>query len=87
MTLEGLLRRLASGKVHTLVELAADLHISTGLLEQMLRDLDRGGYIHAIEASCDEPCQNCPYRGNCGVTHGERIWTVTEKGFRAAKGL
>ena len=85
MTLEGLLSRLVSGKVLTLAGLAADLRISPGLLEQMLRDLDRGGYIHAIEASCDEPCQDCPYQGNCRVTHGERIWTVTEKGFRAAK--
>jgi hypothetical protein len=85
MTLEDLLSRLISDTVHTLHELAADLSISPGLLEQMLWDLDRGGYIRAIETSCDVACQSCPYHGGCRVTHGERIWTVTEKGLRAAK--
>lgn len=84
MSLEDLLRRLVTGKTHTLGELAAGLHTSPELLQQMLRDLERAGYIRPIGASCGKPCQGCPYQGLCRLTHGGRIWAVTQKGFRAA---
>ncbi|MEA3406985.1 MAG: FeoC-like transcriptional regulator [Chloroflexota bacterium] len=82
MTLERLLESLVHSQDHTLNGLASELDVSPGLMEQMLHDLERGGYVHRIEAVCSERCESCPYRGRCGVTQGGRIWTLTEKGLR-----
>ena len=83
--LEDLLKRLASGRTHSLSELALELDIDAGLLEQMLQDLARAGYIRVLEASCAGQCDHCPYQSPCSLTHGGRIWSVTDKGFRAAE--
>jgi predicted ArsR family transcriptional regulator len=82
MTLEKLLERLANNQDHTLNELALELGVTPGLVEQMLHDLERGGYVRRIEAVCGERCESCPYQGHCGVTQGGRIWALTEKGLR-----
>ncbi len=86
MTLEKLLKRLANGQDHTLNDMASELGVPPGLVEQMLDDLERGGYVRRIEAVCGERCETCPYQGRCGITQGGRIWTLTEKGLRNVGG-
>ena len=89
-----LLERLAQGGVHTPAELANELGVSEDLLEQMLMDLARRGYLRplALGEGCN-PNPHPPGRGRCsgcGLATAEgcalglrgRIWTLTEKGAR-----
>lgn len=82
--LERLLEILVRQEVTTVDNLAAQVGVSPGLLEQMLQDLARGGYIKAVEVACDQACTECPHHGLCAIIQGGRIWQVTEKGLRAA---
>jgi len=89
--LETLLGWLAEGGVHTRRELAARLGITEGLVDQMLDDLARMGYLCPIQddgspaAACDSAshCAGCPLAGTCavGVTGG-RAWALTDKAKR-----
>ena len=82
--LDDLLQRLADGRPRTLAGLAADLGVTHDLLEQMFLDLERGGYLCSLNASCGEGCRHCAHQAVCRVTLGGRIWALTEKGARRA---
>ncbi|MBC7236558.1 MAG: hypothetical protein H5T69_12030 [Chloroflexi bacterium] len=86
MILETLLERLASGRIYTLKELATELDVAPGLVEQMIHDLERGGYLESAQVSCDAACEHCDKNMPCRLVHGGRIWSVTDKGLRAARG-
>jgi hypothetical protein len=81
--LEELLRRVAVGGVHSYEELAAGLSVSIPLLEAMLENLARLGYLRSAEATCGQNCHRCPL-GGCSVSGRGRLWVLTEKGARAA---
>jgi hypothetical protein len=81
--LEELLRLVAVGGVHSYEELAAALSVSVPLLEAMLENLARLGYLRLAETACGENCHNCPI-GGCSVAGQGRLWVLTEKGARAA---
>jgi hypothetical protein len=81
--LEELLRRVARGGVHSYEELASAMAISLPMLEAMLDDLARRGYLRAVDASCDSGCHGCS-AGGCSVAGRGRLWSLTEKGARAA---
>lgn len=88
--LDALLYHLARDKVHTLGELAAKLDVSEGLLEQMLGILERADYVHVTErAFCDQSCRGCDMVEHCAKgclsTRLGRMWSLTEKGLRAAQ--
>jgi len=82
--LEELLRRLAAGGVHSYEELVTGLSISPEMLEVMLEDLARLGYLRAVETSCDNGCHGCP-AGGCSISGRGRLWSLTAKGARAAQ--
>ncbi len=84
--LEELLRQLVSEEILTLEDLARRMSVSPPLLEQMLEDLARGGYIESIGASCDTGCTACQEHSVCALVQGKRIWRLTDKGFRLARG-
>jgi hypothetical protein len=92
--LERLLSLLARGGVHTPAELAAELGVSESLLEQMLADLSRMGYLRPVlNPTClpspnghSAPCAECPLVSTCAVAGpGARVWTLTDKALRRAK--
>ena len=82
---QGLLDRLASGTAQTLAQLAVELGVDQELLEQMLLDLERAGYVRTLQAHCEGQCRGCDLWGLCGLTHGGRIWVDTDKGLRVAR--
>jgi hypothetical protein len=84
MILEELLKRLTAGRPYNLTELAAELDVDNGLLEQMIIDLERGEYLKRVTLSCSTACEGCTHEGLCQITHEGRIWSVTDKGRRAA---
>ena len=80
-----LLRLVAEGDVHSYATLAGQLGVSTGLLEQMLQDLARMGYIAPVGGACDtSQCHHCPLGGSCATDAQGHVWILTEKGMQVA---
>jgi len=81
-----LLRLIASDTVQTLGQLAAELDVDQRLLEQMLNDLERAGYLRLLQGCGERRCSGCDLRGLCRVIHGgRRTWVATDKGLRVAR--
>lgn len=81
--LERLLQLVAEGGVHSYEDLTGHLSISQPLLEVMLEDLARLGYLRAVGDGCGGQCAACSM-GGCSVAGPARLWSLTEKGVRAA---
>jgi hypothetical protein len=59
------------------------LSISQPMLEAMLEDLGRLGYLRAVNSGCDEGhCTGCSV-GRCSVSGPGRLWSLTDKGAKA----
>jgi hypothetical protein len=84
--LERLLRLVAGGGVYSYEDLMVQLGVSQALLELMLEDLSRFGYLRAVENGFGGHCSGCSV-GGCSVVVPGRLWTLTEKGSAAASRL
>jgi hypothetical protein len=84
--LEQLLQFVAAGGVQSYEDLTDHLGISQPLLEAMLEDLARLGYLRALDDRCEGHCAGCSM-GSCSVTGPGRLWTLTERGAMAADRL
>lgn len=80
--LDQVLGILAQGGIHTKRELAQRLNVSEELLEQMIDELVRIGYLKPVVGDCDNRCAGCPFAAECTIGGGGRIWTMTGKGTR-----
>jgi hypothetical protein len=81
--IDQLLRIVAEGGVHSYKDLAGHLSISQPLLEMMLEDLARIGYLRSVGDGCGGHCAGCAI-GGCSIAGPARLWALTEKGTRAA---
>ena len=81
-----LIRAIAEGQAHSQIELAGRLGVSEGLVEQMLEDLVRMGYLTPLKAGYAGQCAACPLAKTCIVGPPRRAWVLTEKGQKAAMG-
>jgi Mn-dependent DtxR family transcriptional regulator len=81
--LEDLLQTVAEGGIHSYDDLSERLAISQAMLEAMLEDLARNGYLRAVGIECEGHCSGCAV-GGCSVAGPGCLWTLTEKGARAA---
>ncbi len=82
-----LLRLIARGGAQRPASLAAELGVSLELCEQMLRDLERMGYLDGVDCR-PVACANCGASGpSCGGPAGGtvQLWRLTETGLRAAE--
>jgi hypothetical protein len=84
--LEKLLQLVAEGGVHSYEDLVGRLSISMPLLEAMLEDLVRMGYLRPVAQNCEGHCSGCSI-GSCSVSGPGRLWSLTDKGARAAARL
>lgn len=84
--LEELLKRIATGGIHSYAQLAREMDISPDLLQQMLEDLGRMGYLRRVENACEEACSHCENRATCAIHGPSEIWTLTEKWEKAQHG-
>ena len=84
--IEQLLRFLTEGGVHSYEDLAKRLSISIPLLEMMLEDLSRLGYLRPVDSECGAHCTSCSI-GSCSITGSGRLWALTDKGTKAAARL
>lgn len=88
--LEQLLKVLAEGGIHTPGQLATRLDVSEKLMDHMLADLARMGYLRSVASgTCQAlpgdtgPCAACPLAGACAVGDpGGQVWALTQKAFR-----
>ena len=78
--LEILLRMVAAkGTTHS-VELTHRLGVSRALMENMLQELARQGYLKAVVDGCSVPCERCPLRTACRFERQARIWALAPRG-------
>jgi hypothetical protein len=91
--LNQLLELLWAGDTHRVADLARELDTTPALIEVMLEDLTRMGYLKQVRGDCTETCGACPMAGLCaagspstvdgtsalGAGSG-RLWTLTERG-------
>lgn len=84
--LRQVLRIVAQGGIHTRGELAHRLDVSEGLLQQMIDELVRIGYLKPVAGDCHHRCAGCPFATQCAIGGTTRIWALAEKGLRASDG-
>ena len=82
--LRQVLRIVAQGGIHTRRELAQRLDVSEELLEQMIDELVRIGYLKPVAGDCHHRCAGCPFATQCAIGGVSGIWALTEKGLRAS---
>ena len=80
--LERLLSLVGQGGVHRYADLACQLGVSEELLEQMLQDLTRMGYLRPVADGCEPRCSGCLLAKSCAIGGSTRVWALTEKGRR-----
>ena len=77
--LEQLLKLIATGGIHSYAQLARELNVSEALLEQMLEDLERMGYVQRLGTACDSHCDHCGVSTTCTVHGPGQVWELTDK--------
>ncbi|HWQ47147.1 MAG TPA: FeoC-like transcriptional regulator [Longilinea sp.] len=74
---EKLLERISKGDGFSIHSLALEFDTSDAMIELMLEDLVRRGYLRSIEHCADTACSGCGAAGSCKL-HG-KMWTQGEK--------
>lgn len=77
--LERLLDLVQSGGTRSINDLARALDTSPELVQAMLENLGRMGYLKAIDGSCNTKCGGCPIAGECGTSASSKVWAVAGK--------
>jgi len=80
-----LLRVVRSMGAHSLNELAQQLDVSQELIETMIEELARLGYLMPLAAKCSDECSRCPVGDMCAIGGSGRVWVLTETGQRIAQ--
>ncbi len=82
--LSQVLKIVSEGGIHSLQDLAHRLGVTDPLLESMLEDLERLGYLRRVNATCTGRCQSCEAQSVCAISAGRQVWSLTETGLRKA---
>lgn len=78
--LNKLLVLLKEGGTQRVSDLARALDTTPELVEAMLEDLERMGYIKPVSGSCSDKCATCPMADSCAAgAGGEQIWTLVDR--------
>ena len=78
------LRLIASAEVRQPQDLAARLGITVELVDGVLQDLVRGGYLTAVASACHQSCGARCGRATCSSASIARVWVLTDRGKRVA---
>jgi DNA-binding IscR family transcriptional regulator len=79
----GLLKAIRSHPLANLEELGLELNTSTNMIEEMVAELTKKGYLKSF-SDCDSTCDHCPVGSACGGNIRPKVWMLTEKGVTAA---
>lgn len=78
-----LLSLLEEGGTRRVSDLAEELDTTPELIEAMLEDLARMGFVRPVGSHCCAKCEGCPLAGTCAVggpaSSGNkgRVWVFT----------
>ena len=76
--LNQLLELLHSGGTRRVADLARELDTTPKLVEVMLEDLCRMGYLKQVTGECGEKCASCSMSGSCAAGTSGQLWTLVE---------
>ncbi len=86
--LQQLLHLMSGGGLHTVGEAARRLNVSESLVNAMVDNLERAGYLVGMQGSCGLACSGCAAADACDVTQSDspaaRLLALTAKGRLAA---
>jgi predicted ArsR family transcriptional regulator len=83
--LQQILRLISQRGVDRQDQLAMQLGVSDELVAEMLAQLAKRGYLTEAElCATGTACESCGLSQACGATRALRIWSLTDKGLRAA---
>lgn len=69
--------------VVTMQDMARELGVGRGLIDAMLADAVRLGYLSPVEGSCSHlPCADCLMEATCKTSASPGYWLLTDKGRR-----
>lgn len=74
-----LIRAINRRPMANLDQLSEELHVSQVLIENMVADLSKRGYLKSYE-TCASACDHCSISSACEGHAHPKIWTLTEKG-------
>lgn len=83
--LNRLLELLREGGTRRITDLANELDTTPELVEAMLEDLARMGYLKRVSGQCSEKCAACPLAGMCSAGGASceagsgQVWAFAEK--------
>jgi len=77
---EVLLRIIAAKGTACSADLTRILGVSHGLLDDMLEELTREGYLKAVTGGCSVACGRCPMHKACLYRRQARIWMLSPRG-------
>ena len=80
MMLNRLLESLQEGGTHRVADLARELETTPELVEMMLNDLCRMGYLKQVREECSEKCEACPMASLCAAGSEGQLWTLAGEG-------
>ncbi len=78
-----LLKAINRRPLANLEQLCADLNVTPVLMDQMVADLAKRGYLKSYE-TCNSACDHCSLASACEGHAHPKIWTLTEKGLAMA---
>jgi len=70
---------LRAGGTHRVSDLARELDTTPQLVEVMLDDLARMGYLKRVGGGCSGGCGTCQMAGTCAAGSSGQLWALTEK--------
>jgi len=74
--LEKLMEILRAGGTHRVSDLARALDTTPELVEMMLEDLARAGYVKPV-AACPGACASCSLANACIPAQSGKAWSLT----------
>ena len=77
--LEQLMKLIQKGEITSLSVLARQLNVSEALVEQMLEELVRLGYLRPLETCSSEACTGCSQRKSCITRRPVQTWVVIKE--------
>ncbi len=75
--LERLLELVQAGGTRHIDDLARELDTTPELVQAMLENLSRMGYLKAVDGACNAKCRDCALACSCGVGAGSKVWTIS----------
>jgi predicted ArsR family transcriptional regulator len=83
--LQRILKLMATDDATTQQDLARQLGVSEPLVTQMVDQLVQQGYLVEGGQCATTSCEGCGLQSACGTLESLKIWTLTEKGWRAVR--